>query len=200
MIAIVDGCGANISSVQFALARLGKCALLTTDPDHIKAASHVILPGVGTANHTMERLQKLKLVDVLRELKNPVLGICLGMQLLYETSAEGNVDCLGILPGKIENLPVGHGLTIPHMGWNLLQINGNPSRLMQGIDKKSYVYFVHSYAAPINENTIATTKHGIVFAAACNSENFYGVQFHPEKSGIIGEKILLNFLDLGHTS
>lgn len=196
MIAIIEGCGSNIASIQFALERLGKQSLLTKDPDVIVSASHVILPGVGTANYSMSQLIEYRLVDVIRSLQQPVLGICLGMQLLFQSCAEGDVDCLGLIPGTIQHLPKTIGLTMPHMGWNQLKIKQGQSKLFTGIDENNYVYFVHSYAAPINAYTIATTEHGIAFASAVQKDNFYGVQFHPERSGKIGANIIQKFIEL----
>ncbi len=196
MIAIIEGCGANIASVQFALERLGRKSLLTADASVIKAASHVILPGVGTAEGAMHKLKHYKLCEVISQLKQPVLGICLGMQLLYEFSYEGMVDCLGIFRGKVEPLPCSSGLPVPHMGWNQLVTHVDSSPLLKDIPEHSYVYYVHSYAAPINHETIALTQYGTKFCAMAQHKNFYGVQFHPEKSGTIGEMMLKNFLEL----
>jgi len=196
MIAIVKGCGANIASVQFALERLGKKFILTNDINQIRSASHVILPGVGTADQAMKQLQKFQLVDAIRQLPQPVLGICLGMQILFSFSDEGNVNCLNIFPGEIKHLSQAEGLSIPHMGWNQLEIIQNSSPLVKNIEDGSYVYFVHSYVAPLDSYSIAVTRHGKTFAAIVENNNFYGVQFHPERSGKVGEMILKNFLDL----
>lgn len=195
MIVIIGGCGTNIASVQFALERLGRSAVLTTDAAKIRAADKVILPGVGTAHHAMQQLQQLELVDVICQLTQPVLGICLGMQLLYEFSAEGDVPCLGLIPNKVMALPSNLGLTVPHMGWNQLQFAQTESLLLQGIFPADYVYFVHSYAAPVDMHTVATTNYGIDFTAMVQKDNFFGTQFHPERSGRIGQKILHNFLE-----
>jgi imidazole glycerol-phosphate synthase subunit HisH len=196
MIAIIDGCGTNIASVQYACQRLGKNAILTKDKHEILASRQVILPGVGTAKKAMEQLTRDGLRDVIIELKQPVLGICVGMQILYDYSAEGNIHGLGIFPGKVIPLPQDMGLTIPHMGWNRLHIHQQNSVLLKNIDENPYVYFVHSYAAPYDAKTIASTWHGIPFAAMVQEKNFYGVQFHPERSGTVGEMILQNFLNL----
>lgn len=195
MIAIIDGCGANIASVQFACARLGKKAVLTTDPAVIKAASHVILPGVGTAALAMSRLKSLHLTDIIPTLTQPVLGICLGMQLLYEASREGDVPCLGLLQGTVELLPDADGLIVPHMGWNQLQMQPNRSPITAGVETNSYVYFVHSYAAPVSDYTVAATDYGRLFSAIVNKDNFFGMQFHPERSGAVGAILLKNFLE-----
>ena len=196
MIVIIDGCGTNIASVQFALERLGKKSLLTSDVTAIKSASHIIIPGVNTAKQAMDQLKKIQLVDVISQLQKPVLGICSGMQILYEFSYENNVNCLGIFPGEIIKLPQSSELPIPHMGWNQLQISSKSSPLLKNIQDGSYVYYVHSFAAPLNKNTIAATKYGQVFSAIVQNKNFYGVQFHPERSGKVGETILKNFLEL----
>jgi imidazole glycerol-phosphate synthase subunit HisH len=195
MIVIIDGCGANIASVQFAIQRLGKKCILSADPAVIASASHVILPGVGTAAKTMAQLEKFQLLNVLRGLTQPVLGICLGMQILFKYSEEGRVDCLGILSGKVNNLPKKTGLCIPHMGWNQLKIQ-RETPLLAGIENNSYVYFVHSYAAEVSENTIASTDYTNSFSAIIQKNNYYGVQFHPERSGAVGSKILQNFVSI----
>ncbi|EKD91735.1 MAG: imidazole glycerol phosphate synthase subunit HisH [uncultured bacterium] len=195
MIAIIP-CGANIASVQFALDRLGKKSIVTQDAKIIQSASHVILPGVGSAKQAMQKLQLLELIDVIRNLKQPVLGICLGMQILYHYSQEGDISCLGLLSGNITLLEKKLALTIPHMGWNQLEFKLANSSLLKNIKNKSYVYFVHSYAAAINSNTIATTNYGALFSAIVQNKNFYGVQFHPERSGKIGEQILKNFINI----
>lgn len=195
MIAIVTACGANFASVQFALERLGRASVLTTDAEVIQKASAVILPGVGTAQHAMQQLQKLDLITVLKNLQQPVLGICLGMQILHEYSAEGEVACLGILPGQVLPLAKKAGYSLPHMGWN--QINFSKAHpLLSGVAPESHVYFVHSYRVGINENTIATTSHSEAFAAIVQYQNFYGIQFHPERSGQVGAKILENFFNM----
>lgn len=200
MIVIVEGCGTNITSVQFALERIGKKACVTTDVKRIQSASHVILPGVNTASRAMAQLQQRQLTEVIRHLKQPVLGICSGMQILYDHSEEGDVACLKIFPGEIASLPAGKGLTVPHMGWNQLQWQGPASSLVKGINTGSYVYFVHSYVSPLDEktqaHTLATAHYGLTFSAIVQQHNFYGVQFHPERSGQVGEKVLHNFLTL----
>lgn len=196
MIAIVNACGANLASVQFALQRLGKASVLSVDPDVITSASHVILPGVGTAKHAMEQLHAVNLVDVVPRLTQPVLGICLGMQILFQHSAEGDAACLQIIPGKVEAFSHRPGFTLPHMGWNQLEINDFTSPLFAGIENNSYVYFVHGYAVPVNEYTLATTHYLSRFSAMVRYKNFYGMQFHPERSGKIGAKLLENFLTL----
>ncbi|MDX2163938.1 MAG: imidazole glycerol phosphate synthase subunit HisH [Gammaproteobacteria bacterium] len=196
MIAIIESGGANIASIQFALERLKEPAVLTSDSAIIRAADKVILPGVGAASHAMNKLAELKLIDVIKQLNQPVLGICLGMQLLYEFSEEGNVPGLAIIPGKIQKFPSGIGLTVPHMGWNKLQIKNKSSKLFSDVESEGYVYFVHSYCASVDENTTTVAQYGKPFTASVEKDNFYGVQFHPERSGELGEKILRNFIKL----
>lgn len=194
MIAIVQSCGTNISSVEFALQRLGKKAVLTNDKNALQNASHVILPGVSTAQSAMQNLQKNNLVELIRELKQPVLGICSGMQILFQHSDEDDIPCLGIFAGKIILMPE-IDLPVPHMGWNQINIIKN-SKLLENITENSYVYFVHSYMAETSDYTLASTKYACQFSAIVQNKNFYGVQFHPERSGKIGEQILQNFLSL----
>jgi len=193
MLAIVDSGGANISSVRFALERLGVQSELTADPAVIRRAERVILPGVGAAPEGMKRLHARGLVDLVRALKQPVLGICLGMQLLFDSSEEGDTPSLGLVPGRVALLPESPGITVPHMGWNTLQIRRD-SPLLRGFDATSRFYFVHSYAGPVNEFTLASADHGTAFAAVVQRGNFSGVQFHPERSGAAGAQLLRNFL------
>lgn len=193
MIAIIR-CGSNIASIEFALARLGKKSIVTTDLDIIQAASHVILPGVGHARHAMQTLTKNNLIDLIFRLEQPVLGICLGMQILCEFSSEGNVPCLSLLSEKVEALPKKSDLVTPHMGWNKVQITDRSSKLLKDIDNEFFAYFVHSYYVPLTESTIAKTEYGIHFSSIFHHKNFFGMQFHPEKSGKIGEILLRNFL------
>lgn len=192
---IVGSGGANIASLKFALARLGARATLTTDADALRRASHVILPGVGAAADAMRRLVELGLVDVLRELTQPVLGICLGMQLLGSASDEDDVDCLGVLPERAHRLPAGPGLSVPHMGWNAIRHQGG-SPLLAGIPDGAYFYFIHSYALPRDATTLATAHHGRDFAAVAQHRNFFATQFHPERSAAHGARLLDNFLGL----
>lgn len=193
MIAIVDTGGANISSVIYAIERLGHAYKLTKDPVVIKSARRVLLPGVGAAGDSMSRLQQSELCGTIRELERPTLGICLGMQLLFESSEEGNAECLGILPGHVFRMKESPEVTIPHMGWNRLEWSGEPS-LLKGLDQGCQVYFVHSYQAPVNASTVATTSHGAKVPAIVNKDFFWGCQFHPERSGKVGARILENFL------
>jgi glutamine amidotransferase len=196
MIAIINGCGTNIASLEFSLKRLGKKFILTHDVEVIKSASHIILPGVGTAHTAMRNLERLKLIETIRNYTKPILGICLGMQILYEFSYEGEVNCLQIMRGKVNPLQALKNISIPHMGWNTLDITKSSFPLFDGIKNKPEVYFIHEFAAAINEFTTAECEHGIRFCAASQYNNFYGVQFHPEKSGKIGEKMLNNFLEV----
>ena len=194
MLAIVDSGGANIASVRFALERLGVRSELTADPGVIRSAERVILPGVGSAAEGMKRLQAKGLVDCVRSLTQPVLGVCLGMQLLFEQSEEGNTPTLGLIPGRVALLPGSPGITVPHMGWNTL----TPRRetgLLDGIGPDARYYFVHSYAAPVDDFTVATCTHGMPFAAIVQRGNLSGVQFHPERSGAAGARLLQNFVE-----
>ena len=195
MLAIVDSGGANISSVRFALERLGVRSELTADPAVIRAAERVILPGVGAASEGMKRLQAKGLVDCVRGLTQPVLGVCLGMQLLFEDSEEdGGVKTLGLVPGRVALLPESPGITVPHMGWNTI-LTGKNVRLLDGIAPDAHFYFVHSYAGPVNAFTLASSDHGRPFAAMVQRGNFSGVQFHPERSGAPGARLLRNFVE-----
>ncbi|HEN47623.1 MAG TPA: imidazole glycerol phosphate synthase subunit HisH [Mizugakiibacter sp.] len=195
-VVLVDAGGSNIGSLCYALERLGAPVRMSDDPESIRAASHVILPGVGAAGPGMARLRAKGLDGVLRSLTQPVLGVCLGMQLLFERSEEGDVKCLGQLPGTVRQLHGGNGVRIPHMGWNRLQLEGaNP--LLKGLDESpSFVYFVHSYAAPVTVNTLAYCEHGVPLSAVVRKGNFYGMQFHPERSAALGARLLGNFLSL----
>lgn len=193
-IVLVDGGGTNIMSVRAALQRLGADAQLTSDAAAIRAADRVILPGVGAAAPGMARLREAGLVDVLRTLEAPLLGICLGMQLLFEGSEEGDVDCLGLLPGRVAAMRGGPGVRVPHMGWNALDFDpGEP--LLDGIAAGTHAYFVHGYAAPVTAATVATTTHGEPFAAVVRQGRRMGAQFHPERSAAAGARLLKNFLD-----
>ena len=198
MIAIIDSGGANIASVRFALERLGVDAELTADPAVISAAERVILPGVGAAPVAMARLDQAGLVNCIRGLTQPVLGICLGMQLLFERSEEGNTPLLGLIGGTCAAFDASGGLTVPHMGWNRLQPTpgGADHPLLQGIEPGAHVYFVHSFAAPVTADTVASCSYGIDFTAMVSHGNFMGAQFHPERSGPVGARILQNFIDL----
>ena len=199
-VAIIDNGGANIASLRYALERLGATSQLTVDPDELRAARRVILPGVGAAADAMARLRALHLVDVVPQLTQPVLGICLGMQLLFASSEEGedgtDTECLGLVSERVARFPARAGLPVPHMGWNQLR-KRQDSALLQGLDETAYVYFVHSYAAPLGPWTLAATDYGGEFSAAVRHGNFHGVQFHPERSAGPGARVLANFLELG---
>ena len=158
-VVLIDSGGANIGSVRYAFERLGVDACLTADPEAIRAADRVILPGVGAAQAGMARLRELELVQLIRGLRQPLLGICLGMQLLFDSSDEGDVECLGLIPGRVSRMDGGPGLRVPHMGWNTLQ-RSRDDVLLQGIEDGEHAYFVHGYAAPVSEHTLATTEHG----------------------------------------
>jgi len=194
-LAIIDSGGANIASLQFAVERLGLPSDLTTDPATLRAATHVILPGVGAAADCMGRLQSAGLVDTIRGLRQPLLGICVGMQLLFDSSEEGNVACLGILPGRVQRFATRPELPVPHMGWNQLEFRG-PSPLLADIRQGDHVYFVHSYAVPVSDLTVATASYGDPFTAIVQRGNIYGAQFHPERSAKVGAQLLQNFLRL----
>ncbi len=191
---IIDGGGANIASLKFALARLGRDdALLTTDPAKIRAADHVILPGVGAAQDAMQRLQAAKLDPLIGKLTQPVLGICLGMQLLFDSSAEDDAQCLGILPGRAERFADHPDRSVPHMGWNRLY-HDDCDALLADIPTGAQFYFVHSYALPLGEHTIGRCTYGEEFSAVVRHNNFCATQFHPERSGAYGAALLSNFL------
>ena len=197
MIAIIDSGGANIASVRFALERLGVDGQLTADPAVIAAAERVILPGVGAAPAAMAQLDRAGLVGCIRGLTQPVLGICLGMQLLFGRSEEGNTPLLGLIDGTCRAFDPAGGLTVPHMGWNRLVPSGEAAHpLLDGVAAGSHVYFVHSYAAPVSADTVACCSYGVDFTALVARGNFMGAQFHPERSGPVGAAILGNFLKL----
>ena len=195
MIAIIDSGGANIASVQFALERLGAKSVLTRDATAIAAADRVLLPGVGAAPVAINILRNAQLIEPIRKLRQPVLGICLGMQLLFDRSFEGGTDLLGILDGECRAFTTTGGLSVPHMGWNRLHPTIRHP-LLTGLDYGSHVYFVHSYYAPVNDATIATCNYGHAFTAIAGKDNFFGVQFHPERSGQVGARVLQNFLEI----
>jgi glutamine amidotransferase len=181
-VAIVANGGANIASLRFALDRLGATSELTSDPDVLHRARRVILPGVGAAGHAMARLHALQLVEVIPTLSQPVLGICLGMQLLFESSDEDDTTCLGLIPARVTRLEAREGLP--------------PSPLLRGLEDAPHLYFVHSYAAPLGPWTVATTGYGTEFASVVQWRNFHGAQCHPERSSQAGLRLLANFLAL----
>lgn len=195
MTVIIDYDAGNIMSVKNALSRLGAEYTLSSDPAIIRGADRVILPGVGNDARAMEDILNRGLDVVIRSLRQPVLGICVGMQILCRDSEEGDVKCLGIFDSHVKRFPENSAAKVPHMGWN--NINNLESKLFSDIKDGSSVYFVHSYHPTLCPDTIATCRHGdVVFSAALKYERFYGTQFHPEKSGSTGEKILANFLAL----
>lgn len=194
MIAIIDYKMGNLRSVENALARLGAEYVVTTDPAVIKAADKVLLPGVGNAAEAMQNLREAGLVEVIKGLRKPVLGICIGMQVLCRYSEEGDTACIGLFDTDVRKFEASEDLKVPHMGWN--SIANLDSKLFKGLDEGAFVYFVHSYRPGLCSDTIATSNHGGLFSAALKYENFYGTQFHPEKSGDVGELILKNFLAL----
>lgn len=191
---IIDKVGTNIASLQFALERLGKQPIITTDAKKIQAASHVILPGVSTVARAMYQLTEANLLPTLRSLTQPVLGICSGMQILFATSEEGMADGIGIYANNVTKLPVSSAYTLPHMGWNTLSIKKADCALLAGISEQDFVYFVHSYAANLSEETVASAEYGTTFSAVVAKNNYFGTQFHPERSGKVGEKMLQNFI------
>ncbi len=194
-VAIIDSGGANIASLAFALDRLNATSEITSDAGTIRAASHVILPGVGAAADAMDRLRRQRLIDVIRTLSQPVLGICLGMQLLAVASEEGSVDCLGLIPGTARKLKVGLTSPVPHIGWSRVSYSRDHD-LFAGIVGGSYFYFLHSYALMVADCTLATANHSNEFTAIATYENFVATQFHPEKSSAAGAQLLANFLNL----
>ena len=194
MITIIDYDTGNLRSVMNAFDRLGAGYRLSSSPAEIASAEKVLLPGVGEARTAMEKLRERGLAEVVRSLTQPVLGICLGMQLLCARSEERDTECLGIFDNTVRRLTVPAGMKVPHMGWNTVHALKSP--LYAGVEEESYVYFVHSYAAEVNGDTIAVADYGVPFSASLGRGNFFGAQFHPEKSGAAGERILKNFLGL----
>jgi imidazole glycerol-phosphate synthase subunit HisH len=194
-VVLVDAGGTNIGSVRYALQRLGVDAALTADAAAIRAADKVILPGVGAAGPGMARLRELGLVELMRSLTQPVLGVCLGMQLLCEHSEEGDTACLGVIPTRVQRFVEQPGLRVPHMGWNRVR-RQREHPLLAGLDDGDWAYFVHSYAVPTGEHALATTDYGGEFASVIASGNFHGMQFHPERSARVGAHLLKNFLEL----
>ena len=192
-VVIIDSGGANIASLRAALSRLGADSVVSTDHGVIRAASRVLLPGVGSAHDAMARLRMAGLDQLIPQLKQPLLGICLGMQILFERSEEGPANCLGVIPGSIGKLQSVPGRPVPHMGWNqLTQVRPDP--LLDGVSSLDYVYFVHSFAAPTSTATVAITDYGTALTSVARHDNFCGTQFHPERSGVVGARILANFL------
>lgn len=194
-IVIIASGGANIASLQFALERLDAQSEVSADPVRIQRASHVILPGVGAAADAMKRLRERRLDTLIPTLEQPVLGICLGMQLLFESSEEGQADCLGVIPGRAARFAAAQALPVPHMGWNTFNTL-RPSPLLEGMKGGEYAYFVHSYALSLSDATIASCEYGVPFSACVQWRNFFGAQFHPERSAAVGARVLRNFLKI----
>ncbi len=198
MVAIIDYDTGNLRSVMNALERAGVEYVVTSDHETLRAAERVIMPGVGEASSAMEKLRERGLDTLVPTLTQPVLGICIGMQLMCESSEEGDAKCLGIFPTKVVKLPAelpsGEMLKVPHVGWDTIEELKSP--LFDGIEEGVHLYYVHSFAAEMCDNAIATTTYGVKFSAALHRDNFYGAQFHPEKSGTVGEAIINNFLKI----
>ena len=192
---IIDSGGANLASLQFALERLGARAVVSSDERTIAASPRVLLPGVGSAADAMQRLRRSGVAELLPTLRQPVLGICLGMQLLFERSAEGTTECLGILPGTVHRLEAARGRPVPHMGWNQLT-ERREDPLLERIEPGEYFYFVHGYAVATSEVTLAQVEYGAAVSAVIRRGNFWGTQFHPERSAAAGARLLGNFLRL----
>jgi glutamine amidotransferase len=194
MIAIIDCCGSNFASIKYAFENLGQEVVLTHDANEIKNADCVILPGVGHAKSAMLNLRQNNLDTLIPNLTQPVLGICLGMQIMYSSSEEGDTTCLGIFPEIVHEFKKSDTLSIPHMGWNNLQNIKSNHFLLDGMSSDDFVFYVHSFYADTNDYPFATNDYINDFTAIVNKDNFYGIQFHPEKSGVVGVKILENFI------
>ncbi len=195
MITVIElGC-ANTASVLFALDRLGAEAKLSSDQAEIRGAKKVVLPGVGAAGFAMSRIHQLGLYDIIRGLEVPLLGVCLGQQLLFDGSTEGNVECLGLIPGMVTRMEGSRDLVVPHMGWNQLEVT-QADPLTEGVTNGEFAYFVHSFVCPVNDHTLATSTYGQPFAAMVRKGNVWGCQFHPERSSATGARILENFVNL----
>ena len=197
-VAIIDSGGANLASLVHALDRLDAQAVVTTDHELILNAPRVLLPGVGSAGNAMARLRAAGLDTLIPRLAQPLLGICLGMQLLFESSEEGedgDTRCLGIIPGRVARMPASPDHPVPHMGWNSLRTL-HPDPLLEGIPDSEYFYFVHSFAAPVGPHTLAVSEYGGDFSAVVRRDNFRGAQFHPERSARSGARLLANFLKI----
>ncbi len=192
-VALIDAGGANFGSVRYALERLGASVRLVRDARGLEGARRVILPGVGAAGPAVQRLHAQGLFEPLRRVEVPLLGICLGMQLLFERSEEGDVETLGLIPGTVRKLVPAVDIRVPHMGWNrLLPLRGSP--LLKDVTERASAYFVHSYAAPLNAHTVAACDHGGLFSAVVEHGRYFGAQCHPERSGDTGARLLRNFL------
>lgn len=194
-VVLLDSGGSNYASLVAAFERLGARCQPSRDPERIRAATHLVLPGVGSAGAAMRAIGEQDLAGLIRESTQPLLGICLGMQVLFEHSEESDVDCLGLIPGRVRRLPEAPGIRVPHMGWNSIHARGE-SPLLAGLDGCDF-YFVHSYAVPCGGHTLAVAEHGQPFSAAVGAGRIHGVQFHPERSGPQGARLLANFLEMG---
>lgn len=192
-VVIIDYGAGNVKSVKFALERIGLEPILSRDKETIQSADKLIFPGVGEASSSMKSLNNYGLVEVIKGAKQPFLGICLGMQMMCDYSEENDTKGMGIFPLPVK-LFKGEGVKVPHMGWNQIQDLKTP--LFDGLTEKEYTYFVHSFYAPQSEWTIASANYPEAFSAALHKDNFYGCQFHPEKSGVMGQKILKNFIEM----
>ena len=193
VVALIDAGGANLGSVRYALEREGATVGIVRDAEGLRDARRVILPGVGAAPPAMKLLRERGLADALQDLQVPLLGICLGMQLLFEDSEEGDVACLGLLPGSVRRLVAVGGIRVPHMGWNQMQF-AREDELLKDVGDGAQAYFVHSYAVPVTNDCVATCTHGERFAAIVRRGNVMGAQFHPERSADAGATLLRNFL------
>lgn len=194
-VALIDAGGANLGSVRYALERLGIVPRIARRADELAGADRIILPGVGAAAPAMEALRAGGLDVALRAVPVPVLGICLGMQLLFDASDEGDTDCLGAIPGRVRRMAASPAARVPHMGWNALS-DLHPDPLLDGVSAGDRAYFVHGYAAPVDEYTLATSEHGGRFSAVVRRGRYWGVQFHPERSADCGARMLRNFLGM----
>ena len=194
-VVVIGSCGSNLASLGFALKRLGVDAPVTEDPERVRRATHVILPGVGAAAAGMTRLAAAGLAEVVPTLTQPVLGICLGMQLLFAGSDEEDTKCLGVIDARVTKLPQSGDLPVPQMGWNQLEVVAD-SALMAGVEPGAFAYFIHSYAAPVGGFTRAVTRYGVPFSAVIEHGNYFGTQFHPERSAKVGAQVLDNFVKI----
>ena len=194
-VVLLDSGGSNYASLIAAFKRLGARCTPSRDAERIRAATHLVLPGVGSAGAAMRAIAEQDLAGLIRAGTQPLLGICLGMQVLFDHSEESDVACLGMIPGRVTRLPEAPGIRVPHMGWNSIRTVGD-SPLLAGLDGCDF-YFVHSYAVPCGEHTLAVTEHGRPFSAVVGAGRIHGVQFHPERSGPQGARLLANFLELG---
>ena len=194
-VVVIGSCGSNLASLGFALKRLGVDAPVTEDPERVRRATHVILPGVGAAAPGMTRLAAAGLAELVPTLTQPVLGICLGMQLLFAGSDEDDAKCLGVIDARVRKLPQSADLPVPQMGWNQLEVVAD-SALLADVEPGAFAYFIHSYAAPVGGFTRAVTRYGVPFSAVIEQGNFFGTQFHPERSARLGAQVLDNFVKI----